>query len=60
MLSEKDKAGYKQIIRLDKKMNNSKSCKILLKTLDRVYEEYSNTGDSYSSLESSEKILTNQ
>ena len=43
IFSVKEKVGYKQIVRLDKKVNHTRRNKALLKTLDRLYEEISET-----------------
>ena len=43
IFSEKEKVDYKQIVRLDKKVNHTRRNKVLLKTLDRLYEEISET-----------------
>ena len=40
MFSENEKVGYKQIICLDKEINDKRRCKTLLKSLDSFYEEY--------------------
>ena len=55
---KKGKYIISRLFALIKKMNNTKRCKVLLKTLDRVYEEYPNTNDFIN--KSSEEIGRNE